>query len=179
MKKFLYTLLLSISIVSISVAQTPEQSVLKQANDMGQSFLDKDYDTFATYTHPKVMKAMGGKDNMVKNLKRSFDGFENEGVSFLGTDYSAPSKIITVEDGTMQCTLIQMIEMKVKGGKLTSQSCLLAISENKGKNWYFLDTAGYNHPTMKTLIPNLSDEIVIPGRIDPVFEPDEKTPDQE
>lgn len=179
MKKFLYTLLLSISIVSVSIAQTPEQTVLKQANDMGQSFLDKDYDTFASYTYPKVMQTMGGKDNMIKNLKRSFDGFANEGIVFLKMDYSAPSKIVTVEDGSMQCTLIQMIEMKVKGGKLTSQSCLLAISENKGENWYFLDTSGYNHPTMKTLIPNLSDEIDIPGRIDPIFEPDEKTPDQE
>ena len=116
---------------------------------------------------------MGGRAKMIEKIKKEVEGLEKDGMTFLSMDYGSPSKIYKV-DNTLQCTLVQMIKLKVEGGTLTSNSVLLAISENEGKNWYFLDTAGFNLPTMKTLIPNLSDELEIPGRMDPVFEPDEK-----
>lgn len=174
MKRIITVLVFTLGLLSASAQDANTQkTMLTQVNKMGNAFITKDYSKFADFTYPKVLKNMGGRAKMIENIKKEVEGLEKDGMTFLSMDYGSPSKIYKV-DNTLQCTLVQMIKLKVEGGTLTSNSVLLAISENEGKNWYFLDTAGFNLPTMKTLIPNLSDELEIPGRMDPVFEPDEK-----
>lgn len=175
MRKIIIALVFTLKLLNVAAQEADTQkNLLTEVSKMGKAFIAKDYSTFANYAHPRVVKTMGGRANMIENVKKGIEGLEQDGIKVLDVDYGEPSKIYKV-DNTLQCTLVQMIKLKVKGGKLTSNSVLLAISENDGKNWYFLDTAGFNLPTMKSLIPNLSDELVIPGKMDPVFEPDEET----
>lgn len=47
-------------------------------------------------------------------------------------------------------------------GQPVTESTLIAISTDNGKNWYFVDTPGKDIQTMKKALPNLSGELVIP-----------------
>jgi hypothetical protein len=147
--------------------------LLEQADDMGKKFIAKDYSGFLKYSHPKVVKTMGGEAKMIADTKKEIESLENEGVTFLSIKFGAPDKIITIEN-ELQCTFPEMIEMQVTGGKLTTTTTLIAISTDNGNNWYFLDTGGNNLYSMKMLLPNLSDELDIPIPSDPIFEEDIK-----
>jgi len=151
-----------------------EKKLLAQANDMGKKFIAKDYAAFLKYSHPATIKAMGGQQKMLQETKKSFQELEKDGVQFLSVKFGEPSKILTVGK-ELQCTIPEIVEMHITGGKYTTISTMIAISEDKGNNWYFLDTGGNDLDLMQRLHANLSNELVIPAPSDPIFEEDVKT----
>jgi len=175
MKKNLIILLSLLLFTSLQAQVNGEldAKVLTRAQEMAATFIAKDYDAFAKFSHPAVVKMMKGEKAMVEKLKKDFGELESEGITFLELKYSAPSKMIAV-DNELQCTIPQQIVMLMPKGKLTATTTLIAISEDKGENWYFVDTAGNNLTNMKALIPSLSPDLPVPMPQDPMFEPYEE-----
>lgn len=176
MKKTLFILFLTLFNLSTAYSQVNgamDKAVLEQADDMGKKFIAKDYAGFLLYTHPIVVKNMGNREKMLEETTKSFKQLEAENITFLAVKFGAPSKIITVGN-ELQCIIPQMIEMKVPGGTLTAHTSLIAISNNKGKNWYFVDASNNNLENMKLLLPTLSSELILPDPQDPTFEEDPK-----
>lgn len=146
--------------------------ILKQANEMGNFFITKDYASFAKYSHPTMVEMMGGEEKMLEYIKVNFKQLEDEGIVFQKIHFGEPSTIykVKLEDREeLQCTLPQMIEMKIPGGIFTANATLIALSRDKGANWYFIDTSGNNLTSMKKLIPSLSPDLVIPENQEPSF----------
>lgn len=150
------------------------KTMLDHANEMGKKFIAKDYVGFLKYSHPAVIKVMGGEEKMTADTVKELQSLEKEGITFLSVKFGVPSKIIKV-DTELQCTLPEIIEMQVTGGKLTATTTMIAVSQDNGKNWYFIDAAGNNIDNMRLLIPTLSKELYIPMPQDPSFEEDVKT----
>lgn len=176
MKKGFLLLLITLLNLSAAYSQvngTMDKAVLEQADDMGKKFIAKDYAGFLQYTHPIVVRNMGNREKMLAETIKSFKQLEAENITFLAVKFGAPSKIVSVEN-ELQCIIPQMIEMKVPGGKLTAHTSLIAISSNKGKNWYFVDVSNNSYENMKMLLPTLSSELVLPDPQDPSFEEDPK-----
>jgi len=171
-KKLLLVLFTLFSFVAVypqgSVNGAMDRVILEQADQMGKYFVAKDYVSFAKFTHPTVLSLMGGEERMLQAIKDSFGQLEAEGVTFVGLTFTAPTKIAVVAD-ELQCTLGQMIEMKVGGGSMTVSALLVAISRDGGKNWYFADTSGNDLKTMQKMIPNLSNELVFTEIGEPTF----------
>lgn len=145
--------------------------ILDEANKMGSYFLAKDYTAFAKYTHPATVELLGGREKMLEAVKQSFEALEAEGVTFLKIDFSEPTKII-MHENEMQCTLTQILELKIPGGTLTSYATMIAISRDGGKSWYFSDTAGNDITNMRKMIKTLSPKLIIPEPMEPAFVPD-------
>lgn len=150
------------------------KAMLEQADDMGKKFVAKDYAAFLKYTHPATVETMGGKKKMLEKTTTEMQSLESEGIIVTAVDFGVPSKIITVGN-ELQCTLPELIILRLPKGKLTSTTTMIAISNDKGKSWMFVDSAGNSLQNMKLLIPTLSDELYIPMPQDPSFEPDEKS----
>lgn len=148
--------------------------MLEQANEMGKKFVERDYAGFLKYAHPATIKAMRGEKEALKKMNEQMMEIAKEGIIVTDVNFGTPSKIITV-DSELQCTLPQILTMDLPEGKLTATTTVIAISKDNGKNWYFLDTANYNFQDMRMLLPNLSDQILIPERTEPSFEPNTKT----
>lgn len=148
--------------------------ILEQANEMGKKFVERDYAGFIKYAHPATIKAMRGEKEALRKMNEQMMEIAKEGIIVTDVNFGTPTKIINV-DGELQCTLPQILTMEIPDGKLTATTTVIVISKDNGKNWYFLDTANYNFQDMRLLLPNLSDEIVIPERSEPSFEPNTKT----
>lgn len=170
-KKFIVLLtLLALPLFVIAQDDTAMATkMLQQADDMGKKFIAKDYKAFLKYSHPAVIKSMGGEDRVYDQTVRDLKDLENKKVTFAAIKFGVPSKIIAVGD-ERQAVIPEIIEMYIPGGKLTNTASMLAISLDKGANWYFVDTGGHNLLNMKALLPSLSDELVIPEPQDASFE---------
>lgn len=169
-------LALSLFIAIPSFAQNNAElttKMLQQADEMGRKFIAKDYQGFLAYTHPATIKVMGGKDKMLASTLEELKQLEADGVKFLDIKFGVPSKIVNTGK-ELQCVIPQSIEMKIKGGKMTTTTSLIAISENNGKSWFFVDSGGNNLENLKSLLPTLSDELELPMPQDPAFEEDPK-----
>lgn len=159
-----------------SYAMLPDSSIYskrikEQVKIMGDFMLKKDYKSFAQYTYPKVFELMGGEENMIKLMEDGAKGMAENGSYFMTLTVGEPSKVIE-NDNELQCTIPQVIEMKVSNGTLLVKSTLIAISIDKGQNWKFLDTAEKNILEMKKVLPNLSEKLYLPPSQEPIFHKD-------
>lgn len=164
MKQFIVIFFFSLFLTACNgqtISTDHSKAIKEQAEIMGQSLLKKDFNSFCKYTYPKIIEMVGGKQKMVELMERGAKEMLSEGTDFQNVTFGKPSKIITM-DNELQCTLPQTIEMKVPNGKLVTNSTLIAISNDNGKNWYFVDASGKDIKTMKNTLPNLSGELVIP-----------------
>ncbi|MFD1143578.1 hypothetical protein ACFQ4C_20795 [Larkinella insperata] len=165
----LFTLFAGTCFAQAQPASDYGQTIKKQAETMGQSLLKKDFNTFVQFAHPSILTMAGGKQKMIEGLTQGMKAMETQGGGILNVAVGEPSTILTTKDG-LQCTLPQVIDLKVPNGKLVSKSTLIAVSTDKGSNWYFIDTSGKDLATMQKVIPSLSSELVIPPAEEPKFQ---------
>jgi len=171
--KYLLTLFLSFvalfSFAQVDQADSASISTAgKQGTEMARLLLAKDYTAFAKFTYPPVKKMAGSEEKLIELLKSSIANLESQGISIINCSVENPEKIIHFKN-TLQCTLIQNIEMKVPNGRMMAKSALIGISANNGKNWTFVDTHGSDLKTLQKNIPGLSNSLNIPEKQEPVF----------
>ena len=135
---------------------------------MMQYLMKKDFQSFSQFTYPKVVEMMGGREKMIAALEEGTKQMEAQETYFKNAYFGEPSKILSVGN-ELQCIVPQTIEMKVPNGKLVTKTALIAISNDKGKKWYFIDSGGKDLSTLKNALPNLSEELVIPEKQEPAF----------
>jgi len=141
----------------------------QQGNVMAKLLLAKDYKAFAKYTYQPVIDISGGEDKMVALIQQSIDQLQNQGYSFTNFTIEKPLQLIHFNN-TLQCTITEIIEMKVPSGQLTSKASLIGISGDNGQNWTFIDTHGSDLPSLQKQVPGLSDGLQIPEQQQPVLE---------
>jgi hypothetical protein len=160
---------------STLLAQTPQQlAALKaQANAMATAIKKQDFKTVIKMTNPKVVAAAGGEAKMLEQLSKGMGAMKAKGMSINISNVvvGEPSAFIKVKK-QLQCTVPDKIEIKMMGGTMSTNSTLIAISDDNGKNWNFIDAMGKNIATLKQTLPELSDKLVIAKMEQPQFVPD-------
>jgi hypothetical protein len=170
MKKFrcIPFLLLTPVILKAQVAD-PRSIARAEAEKMGKALVGKDYNTFLKTTPPlAIQHTEGGKEAMLQELKKQIEEMDANGVKILRAWPGQPSRLVDTAK-ELQCTIPQYMELKVDGGKVTSETTLIAMSPDKGKTWYFIDVAGKPLSEFRELFPTLSSKLVIPAPKEPVF----------
>lgn len=137
-----------------------KKQLLEQANLMGNALMRSDYDTFCKYTHPSVIKGVGGKGEMIKSIVELNKTLKQQGAFIAGFLISNPGKIIKTNN-ELQCTLQQRVNMVFGKKRGFYSSTLIAISADGGKNWLFATAVNKDLAAMKKVLPNLSMDIVI------------------
>ena len=94
-------------------------------------------------------------------VKQMMDGMKADGVFVDSATVGEPGAIF--EAGSeLHSTITQTVYMKYTGGRMISESTLLAVSTDAGLNWYFLDIKQLT-PEMKTqFFPDFNPELIIP-----------------
>lgn len=153
--------------------QTKEQAKTKvkaDATKMSQALVDKDYKTFVSTTYPKAVEMTpGGLPQMEEDLKTQIAGIEAQNNKILSAYPGDPSVIVDTA-GEWQCTIPQKMVLQVPGAKVLTETTLIALSPDKGKTWYFMDTADRDLKAMRGVFPNISSKLVIPKSPDPVVQ---------
>lgn len=159
----LFNLLLITNVICYgqnSIGNPYTKQLLQQANLMGDALIKGDYDTFCKYTHPSVIKGVGGKNEMIKSIVGLNKTLKQQGASIDGFAMNNPGKIIKMNN-ELQCTLQQRVNITFGKKKGFYSSTLIALSTDGGKNWLFATAVNKDLAAMKKTLPNLSMDIVI------------------
>jgi hypothetical protein len=167
MKQVIY-LLIFLIIPFFSIAQ--DKNVIKQqALIVAAATKVLDYNTIIKYTHSSLINMMGGRDAMFKTIENSMGKMSAQGISIDSAAIGNPETIYIAGE-ELHCLVPQTIIMTVPNGKLVSNSYLLAISQDKGMNWTFINVSSQlNNKTITRLLPNFNQELKIPEDTKPVF----------
>lgn len=148
------------------------ESARREAQRAAQAFLHRDFATFISLTHPRVVAGMGGGERMTRQIVDGLDEMEKQGFGLLDQTVEPPVKVVRAGRG-LQCLLPVTLKIRAPGGTLTSRSSMVGFSQDEGVTWRFVDAGNETARShMKELFPELSREIVIPPQEKPVFTPD-------
>jgi hypothetical protein len=161
---FLLVLLLA-SAPAFVFSQDPSAAIKEQAGKCAKALLTGDFETVAVYSHKRVLEILGGKEAMIEILKRGSEGMKSKGVAIEDVTLGEPEKPRKI--GEWLVSLVpQKILIKLPEGHIEQESHLLAISEDEGKNWTFVDVN--NRAKLETAFPELAGKIELPERKPPV-----------
>jgi hypothetical protein len=156
-------------------AQTATQQQKAQIKALVQKIADatvkEDYKTVLAYTHPKLLNAFGGNDKMLLMLRKTFSELKKQGIVLKGFTISEPGDVVTA--GARRFSVVpQTITMQMPGKLLSQQSYTLAISEDQGKHWFFINPKGGSDAQLLSIFPEVKGKLTIPKPGQPVFTPD-------
>jgi len=151
-------------------AQNHATTIKIQAMDMSRALIKNDFDVFIKYIPDKIIDYAGGKETMRSKMDSASVAMKNFGVSFKQILIGNPGKIIHYRD-QLQSVLPQTTTLKTILGEMTAETSLIAVSGDNGKTWKFVDTNIYQVDKMKSVLPDLSPELVIPPFKKPEFKP--------
>ena len=92
------------------------------------------------------------------------------GVRFKRYWIGTPGEIVKYKD-QLQAVLPQTTTLITPFGELTAETSMIVISNDKGKNWWFVDTNVYKADKLKNILPDLSPKLVIPPQKKPKLVP--------
>ena len=173
MKKFcLVFLLIFFSGPNILQAQTSNSDLNKSLDALRKCIFNEDYEQLAKYTHPEIIKMMGGKAKMIETTKSSIKKMREDGFSYESLGFKNPSLLIKNGD-EIQFTITQEIGMRTPQNRILAEYSIIGISYDNGKNWVFIDTSGKSKDTMRKFLPFLSEDLVIKPKSQRIIEEDE------
>lgn len=156
MKKFLlpFILLLSLNVAAQSDSTLLLRFLKLKCNILALAYQNNDYDMYIKYTHPALVKAMGGSEKMKEIMKEAF----NDGRKIVSTDITQPNRLIYYK-GSVQSEVVQNVVFQIEDKKYKTTGSLIAITYDKGLNWYFLSPGYMSLAELRTYFPELSPEL--------------------
>jgi hypothetical protein len=160
--KFSYLLIIILLLQVLHVnCQNIETTIKIQAMEMAKAILDKDVKKLVVYMPPKLVEEAGGINKLMIARDTLNKFMKQFGAEIKKVSIGNPGKIITYKN-QLQTTIPQTTEIKFMAGTAIMESTLIAFSEDKGLHWYFADNSIYRGDKLKSSLPDLSPELVIP-----------------
>jgi hypothetical protein len=160
----------------VTSADPQTERIRKLAAENGAALASGNYARLVDLTYPKVVEMIGGRDKMIDTLRRGSEDMKAQGSAILGAEVSEPKKVVTA--GDKQFAVVPMtVRLQVPDGTLRSKGFLIAISEDRGKTWTFIDGAGITKEPGKEreklaqVVPDFPTQLSLPPREPPVVEP--------
>jgi len=150
--------------------QNLETAIKIQAMDMAKALVKNDFVAFAEFVHPSIIAYTGGREKLKSNIDSAASAMKQFGVQFKKILIGNPGPIIEYK-GQLQSVVPQTTTMQSILGDLEAETSLIAISMDKGKRWYFIDTNVYKADNLKKVLPDLSPTLQIPPQKQPKFTP--------
>ena len=167
-KSFLFSIVVILSLCT--EAQTLSTTIKVQAMDMGNAVIRNDFNSFVKYMHPNIIEFAGGKEKMKTKMDSAYQVMKQFSVSFKRYWIGSPGEIV-MHKNQLQAVLPESTILKTPLGELTAETSMIVISNDNGKNWWFIDTNVYNSEKLKNILPDLSPKLVIPPRKKPKLVP--------
>lgn len=155
----------------IADMEAAKKSAFLAAKTMDEALINKHYDDYVLYNHPKVVEQIeGGRAGMSIQVAKQIADIEESGNIITAVWPQMPDVVIDTA-GEWQTTLQQFMEYRLPEGKIKSETTIIGISPDKGTTWYFVDAAGRQLADMQKLFPTLSSKLVVPPAKEAEFTP--------
>ena len=136
--------------------------------DMGNAVMRNNFNSFVKYMHPGIIAFVGGVENMKTKMDSAYQAMKQFNVKFKRYWIGQPGEIVNYKN-QLQAVLPQTTTLETPLGELSIETSMIVISNDDGKNWWFIDTNVYKADKLKNVLPDLSPKLVIPPQRKPKF----------
>ena|ERR1700756_3651655 len=159
-------------------ADPQTEQIRKLAAENSAALTSGNYARLVELTYPKVVEMIGGRDKMIETLRRGSEDMKAHASAILGAKVSEPKEVVTAGDKVF--AIVPMtVRIQLPGGTLHSKGFLIAVSDDHGKTWTFIDGAGLvrepgkekEKEKLAQVLPDFPHQLSLPPREQPVLEP--------
>lgn len=168
MRKRFYIIIPFLILCNFSSGQNRFSDIIKSdCEKMAAAMLQKNYSEIIDYTYPKLVEMAGGKQALLDASKSAFEKMD-ESFKIDKITFGEPQKIY-VAGKELHCIVPETLSINTNKGKMQASYSLLAVSLDKGKKWYFIETHKFTPKFMKTIFPNFNYNLIIPENTKPII----------
>jgi hypothetical protein len=151
---------------SIQVSAQHATKIKAAAVDMGNALVQKNSPKFIGYMHPVMIELAGGEQQLRLISDSALKVFEQFGGRVSRITYGNPGEVVKHKK-MLQSVIPQSISLTSFMGDVELSTSLIAISEDDGGKWKFIDTNLFSLKEIKSSMPDLSPALVIPKSAPP------------
>lgn len=140
-------------------AQAYLNNLYKQADEMVKATMKEDYQTLVKYTHPNVIKQMGGEQKAVATLKNGMQKMKTGNLKFKNMTTGKATQCVSTKN-SIQCVVPQNVDVSFGTQAVHTAGHLFCISYDGGKKWYFFNAN--NTASIQKFLPEIDKKIVVP-----------------
>ncbi len=127
-------------------------------SDMTNALINEKYDEFVAYNHPIMVQSYGGKQKTVELLRASIQELKKSGYTIknvsMGDVYD-----IQIDKSNIQVVFGQILTLESADAEKQENQKMLAVSENGGKTWYFINITNKNKGDILKSFPGLNQNL--------------------
>lgn len=165
-RSFLFAVLSTVVLFATSAASDLTARIRAEAQACADALLSGDYAGLIARTHPLVVAEMGGIENAIAGVAEGMASLKSEGITMESIAIGDPGE--PVAKGAVVGVLVpQSIVLKTPEGKLRQAGHMLAVSDNGGGTWHFIDTNTLDANSLQQYFPSLVGVINLPARVPP------------
>lgn len=160
MKKYILIIAIVLFSTNAVLSQNTASAIKQRAMKMAVALSNFKLDEYVTYLHPSLVNAQGGTDK-IKQSQDSINKYQKMfGVKISKILIGEVSKIETFNK-QKQATFPMTTTILTPMGEMNTKSTVVAISDDNGKNWFFIDGMFYNSKRINDKLPKLSPNVII------------------
>ena len=130
----------------------------KDIQQMGKALKEADFNSFINFNHPSMVESYGGRSNFIKLLEATEKSMKESGL--VVKDVSLANIFdIQKDDKSVQAIITQAITLTYGLKDTTETQMLIAVSENQGNNWHYINITGKSKSEMKRFFPLLNQNL--------------------
>jgi hypothetical protein len=165
-KNFIYSIL--VLLIPFATFAQDTLVVKKQAKRFAVATFNGDFRTVIDLTYPKLVELSGGRDTMQKLITERIETLKKQGIMTFDGSVGSPGPFYKA-GSQIHCLLPETIILRMFNGRYVGRSYLLAVSDNNGKSWTFLDVGNMPADVLHKLLPNYNNDLIIPASGKPMF----------
>lgn len=159
--RLILLLFIFLFISSNATGQQLKEAILRDAEIYNKAFMDENFEKMVAYTVPSVVKIGGGAELMVDVEKDKKAMYESQGAQFISILPLAVDRIVE-DEGYYQAILTQEVVMSIADSRFKRNAYYLAVSQDVGETWTFVDLEPFTTESIKTYVPYFSDKLEVP-----------------
>ncbi|SFU40154.1 hypothetical protein SAMN05216480_102271 [Pustulibacterium marinum] len=171
MKRFIIVVLFLTAQMMVGQNKFSELITL-EGNRMEKAMMEGNYEVIVEYTYPEIVNILGGKEKAFQMISGGMEQMKSQGLEFKEIEIGSPGDLYNAGE-ELHCLVPQRLVLESNQGTVETESYLLAVSQDEGKTWYFLDTAQLTPDRVQGLFPNFNPNLTLPEKTQPKFTPSE------
>lgn len=126
-----------------------------EVDQMGKALINEDYVRFSQYNHPVLVESYGGRERLIDLLRANARHFRDNQTTIESIDLK---EIIDIQSdrNSIQILLTQEIVFQKAGEIVTEVQKVIAVSEDNGDKWYFINIEGKSQEEVAAFFPALN-----------------------
>jgi hypothetical protein len=158
-----FALLVTIASAPYVLAQPAQDVAVTQARELADALRSLDAEKVAFFSAPKFRAALGGEQQLLRALVQEFERGRAMGVSIDTIDLGVPTEV-GKDNGALFTFIPYTAIARSKTQVVIDKAFYLAISEDDGKTWKFVDGIRFDAGVLRYFLPAYAGEPPLPAR---------------